>query len=130
MATIFMDTGEDVELEVNSDFVRKKYFSSLGDDPKKATIKQYRQVFLKAADDFIKGNLPVDDLDWLAGEILFCFRDPIWFEKMDGRFCSILFIASDLSFYYLKKDEDDHCKNVYTGWVEDIKIYLKIFGRI
>lgn len=100
-----------------------------------ASLKQFKEMFIKAAEDFLDGNLSVNDFSFLAGDVFYVFKKPNYFEERDEKFAAALHIISDMDFSLDEESIQDyrerggeaenaekvkHWFKVVRGYIEDL----------
>jgi len=124
MPTIWDSKGT-IEIIVDRQMLEKNYYSQLGQDPKKATFSGYKRVFLRAVQDFLAEKISVHDLATIAGDIYYVFRLPPWFDQFNDKLSSVLHLASDLSYYAIRGENDSEIKKRYQDFLQEIKEYFE-----
>jgi len=104
----------------------KKYISSLGKNPKRASVDKCREVFISASKDFFDEKIPIYDLSALAGDIYYIFKKPEFFDDRDEKLSRLLHLISDADYYYDTGQRFTHLLIIYKEWIDELKEYIGI----
>ncbi len=122
--TIIWDEKGTIEIKVNKEKLRKRYYSQLGDNPQRAEFAAYKKIFLQAVDDFLTSKISVHELATVAGDIYYFFRRPFWFDQQKDRLGSVLSLTADLSFYAVRGKNNSAIRKRYREFLKKIKEYF------
>ena len=75
--------------------------------------------------DFLEGEINHFVLEALASPLFFVFRNPNWISNKDSELSSALDTASDMVYFFERKDKDDNCSKRVKEILKTLRDYHK-----